>query len=122
MTCTNSNITARCLNTVERTSVHNQIFDNRKGFRPERLYVNSLPVIEFSHVELAGSSSFFFTVRTTVYCEGATSTNTFSAVVIESYRFISLVHKVFIENIQHFEKGHVFANVIYIIFDKFAFR
>ena len=69
-------------------------------------------------MQLANRRLLFGAVRDAVDSHRAHTANALAAVVVENDRLFTLLDKLFVQNIEHFQKRAVFADVIDCVFYK----
>ncbi len=96
---------------VERAPIHNEIFNQRKCFCAPRLNRDSLPILEMSHVKLAGSRAALAAMRDSVDDERTHTANAFAAIRVERNRLLSALDQSLVHHVEHFQKGHIFEDI-----------
>jgi hypothetical protein len=89
---------------VERTAIDYQIFDDRERADAKRFDGNGFAVAKFPHVQLAHSSRMIRSVSFTVDRERAGTTNPFATIRVERDGFPAAPNQIFVQDIEHFEK------------------
>ncbi len=107
----NGNKTTSRDDAVERAAINGQVFDDRKGFGAPGFEINFVTIFKMAHVKLAYSSALEAAMGFAVDHHAAHTADTFAAIVIKGDRIFSLGDEGFVDNIEHFEKGHVLADV-----------
>ncbi len=73
-----------------------------------------------AHVELADGAAFLMAVGDPVDDEAAGTAYAFTTIMFECDRVLVLVDEILIENIEHFEKRHMGADIVELIGRKAA--
>jgi len=113
-------ITSCLYNAVQGRTVNDQVTDDRKGLGAPGLHINFIAVVEVAHVQLAGGDAFVSAMWLAINHHRAHATNAFAAVVIKGNGLLAVVGQVFIEDVHHFQKGHMRADIAECIFLHFT--
>ena len=108
------------LDAIERCTVHYQIAMHRKRRRAPRLDGDRHPVAEMPHVQLTRRRTLLPAVRRPIDDHRARATNAFATIGIKCNRFFARPNKSFVNDIKHFEEGHVRTDVMGLILFKAA--
>jgi hypothetical protein len=71
-------------------------------------------------VELTGRSTGFGAVGKAVDHQAARATNAFAAIMLKDNRLVAFLDKVFVDDIEHFQEGHVGHYVGSRVLDHFS--
>ena len=80
-----------------------------------------IAVVELAHVQLAGSSGLFGAMRLPVDHDTTSSADAFAAVAFKLDGYFAFGDQVFVNNVEHFQEGHVFGDVVGLVLDETAF-
>jgi len=109
---------AACLyDAFEGGTVDDEVFDDGEGGGAEGFDPDGIAVFEVAHVELAGGGAGEGAVWFAVNDHAAGAADTFAAVVVEGDGFFFLLEEAFVEDVEHFQEGHVLVGVDMIGFE-----
>ena len=108
------NETACLLDAIQRGATDAEVTQNGECACAEGFDDDGFSVTELAHVELAGGC-FAGTVRDAVDGERTHTADAFATVVIESDGLFSARDKVVVDNVEHLEKGTIWANVLCLV-------
>jgi hypothetical protein len=91
-------------NGVEGGAVYHQILDNRKRLGPPWLNDNRLAIPKATHIELTGSDTMSWSMRTPIDHEATATANAFPTIVLKGNRLLSLHFQALIDDVEHLEK------------------
>ena len=100
----NGNESSRLLNAVECSTIHHEIFDNRKSFAAPWFNINGITILERTHVQLTRRYAAVRAMGFTVDKHAAHTANTFTAIVVKRNWVFSLLHEVIVEYVNHFQE------------------
>ena len=106
---------------VERAAVHGEILDDGKGLGAPGLEVDLVAVFEVAHVELADGGALEAAVGFAVDHDAAHAADAFAAIVVEGDGIFALLDEALVEDVEHFEEGHVLVDVGDVVADHAAF-
>jgi hypothetical protein len=106
-TCVDADVATGLDDAVECAAVHHKIFDDGKRFGPPWFDENGVAILEGAHVELAGGDLTLRAVGLSVDVERAHAADALAAIVVECYGLIAFEDEAFVEDVQHFQEGHV---------------
>jgi hypothetical protein len=72
-------------------------------------------------VQLAGGDTGVVAVRSPVDEQAAHPADTFAAVVVEANWFFDFVHQLFVQLVEHFQKGAIWRYIVDLVGFKFTF-
>jgi hypothetical protein len=78
----------------------------RKGFNGDHIAIFEMP-----HMELTQGGAFQGSMRTTVDHRAAHAANAFAAVVVKSDGLLAGQRELFVDHIEHFQKGHIGGDI-----------
>lgn len=111
----------RLLYTVKSRAIDHEVFDNWKRFSAPRLDCDRVTVFELAHMQLASGCTTLGSVWAAVDDHSTGAANTFTAVVTEGHRLLTLRSQLLIEHVEHFEKRHVLVDIIELVIAKRTF-
>src|SRR5262249_41717452 len=91
---------------IEGAAIDDEILDDGKRSGAPRLDRDRVAVPEPPHVELTHRRAAVRTMRNAVHDEAAHAADAFTAIRIERDRVLALPHETFVDDVEHFEKGH----------------
>lgn len=100
-------ISASLNDAVEGIAVNDEVLNDRKGRRAPGLDGDRITVIEVTHVQLAGSGALLRSVGVAIDDQTAGTTDAFAAIVLKGNGFLLFADDLFVEHVQHLQKGHV---------------
>ena len=100
---------ASCLDDlVEGGTVYHKVADDRERLGAPGLNPNVVSIMEFAHVQLAGSDAVVVAMRAAVDIESAHAADALTAVVVEAYGMgYAVVDEVFVQDVEHLKEGAV---------------
>ncbi len=105
---------------VERCAVYGKVFDDGEGFGAPRFEIDHATIIEVAHVKLADGSALEAAMSLAIDHEAAHAADAFAAIVVEGDGIFTLVDEGFVEDVEHFEEGHVLIDVGKVVADHAA--
>ena len=93
---------------------------HRKRRRAPRLDGDRHPIAEMPHMQLARRRALLPTVRRAIDNHRAGATNAFPTIGIKCNRFFARSNKPFVNDIEHFEEGHIGTDAVGLILFKAA--
>lgn len=113
--CADVYITAGGDDAVKSRAVDHEVAQDGECLGAERFDPDGVAVFELAHVELAGGDLAFGAVRHTIDGQRAHAANAFSAVVVEVDRFLVVGDESFVDDVEHFQEGAVFRDVVRLV-------
>lgn len=113
--CADGDESAGIDDAIKGAAIHDKVFEDREGSGAPGLYPEFLAVSEVSHVELAGGGGALGTVGHAIDDHSAGSADALPAVVLKCDGVLARFDKFFINHVQHFQKRHVFVDVVGLI-------
>ncbi len=96
---------------VKGGAVDDQVLFDRKGPRAERFNDERIAALETAHMQLTEGRLPFRTMGDAVDHRTAHAADPLPAVMVKGDRLLAFLGQFFIEDIDHFQKGHVRADV-----------
>ena len=96
---------------IEGAAVDDEILDDGESFGAPGLEINFVAVFEVAHVKLANGGALESAMGFAVDHHAAHAADAFAAIVIESDGIFTLFDQAFVEDVEHFEEGHVLVDV-----------
>ena len=103
---------------VVGAAVHHEVLHDREGPGAEGLNRDGLSIGEFAHVNLAGGSATR-SLRDTIDHHVASSANSLAAIAGKGNRFLTLLGKAIVHDIEHLKEGALRRDLGGVNLDKF---
>ncbi len=101
----------------EGGAVDHEVFDDGKGSGAEGFDPDGIAVLEMAHVELAGGRAGKGAVGFAVDDHATGAADAFAAIVVEGDGVFFLSYEAFVEDVEHFEEGHVLVGIDFVGFE-----
>jgi hypothetical protein len=108
--------TSSLYDTVKGAAIYNQVSHDRKCGSTKRLDPDGVSILKVPHMELTCCCAVLLTMRYAIDGQGAHSTNSLTAVMVEVDGHTSLDKDSLIHDVQHFEEGSLRRNISSRIF------
>src|SRR5690606_22566591 len=95
--------------------------DHRESLSSERFNYYGIPIFKFSHMKLAGGHPTVGTMRFSIDLQGTCPADPFPAIVIKLYGFLTLLNKLLVKHIHHFQERLVRIHISHWIGYYFSF-
>ena len=109
----NGNETSCLDNPVEGAAVDYEVSYDRERSSAEGFNPDGVTVAEMAHVQLAGSSGLFRSVRNPINCERAHAADALTAIVIKMDRASAFCDDLLVYDIEHFQEGGLGGDVLH---------
>ena len=101
---------------VEGRAVHHEVLDHRERVGAPRLDGDGVPVLEGTHVQLAGGGDLG-TVGDAVDHQAAHAADALAAVVVEGHRFVAGLDELLVQDVEHLQERHVLRDAVERVVD-----